>query len=153
MATLDLVVDAGGKPGVCMNLRHASTKDSSLATFGKRLEQALNVLATDRSITVILMNFLDSISEAALVAEVIAQFISQYHTELATTSIANVTKRNISPEIPHLVVRLVGSQLQEAEKYLSQLQIDSNTLVLQENLDLAISQAIRLTESQVKQNI
>jgi succinyl-CoA synthetase beta subunit len=153
MATLDLVVNAGGKPGVCMNLRHASINDAALTTFSKRLEQALNALASDRTVKVILMNFLDSISEATVVAEAIAQFVQSHQAETPIPSFSSHGKSDLPPPLPHLVVRLVGSQLNEAKKYLSQLPPEINTLVLSENLDRAVTEAIRLTKSSVKQNV
>lgn len=154
MATLDLVVDAGGKPGVCMNLRHTSINDSTPTTFSQRLEQALNILATDRSVKVILMNFLDSISEAAVVAETIARFIQKHHSEIQS-QIPQGNKNRIPVTIPYLVVRLVGSQLNEAKKYLVQLQPSGKAPVLIENLDQAVAEAISLTmvKSAVHQQI
>ncbi|MDJ0617140.1 MAG: succinate--CoA ligase subunit beta [Calothrix sp. MO_192.B10] len=154
MATLDLVVNAGGKPGVCINLRHASINDSAPTTFSKRLEQALNVLATDKSIKVILMNFLDSISEATVLAEVIARFVENHRHEIQSQTLgSNGIKNRVAENIPYLVVRLVGSQLKEAQKYLIPLQASGDAPLLIENLDRAVVEAIRLTKSPANQKV
>ncbi len=146
MATLDLVVNAGGKPGVCMNLRHSSVTDSQPTTFSQRLEQALNVLVTDRSVKVILMNFLDSISEAAVVAETIARFVQNHENELKSQTLrSSGSKNRFTETMPYLVVRLVGSQLNEAKKYLVKIQPLENAPLLIENLDQAVAEAISLT--------
>ncbi|MDJ0797341.1 MAG: succinate--CoA ligase subunit beta [Calothrix sp. MO_167.B12] len=154
MATLDLVVNAGGKPGVCINLRHASMNDSAPTTFNKRLEQALNVLATDKSIKVILMNFLDSTSEATVLAEVIARFVENHRHEIQSQTLGpNSIKSRVAENIPYLVVRLVGSQLKEAQKYLIPLKASGEAPVLIENLDQAVAEAIRLTKSPANQKV
>ncbi|MDJ0735312.1 MAG: succinate--CoA ligase subunit beta [Nostocaceae cyanobacterium] len=150
MATLDLIVDAGGKPGICMNLRHRFPADTLRTTFKERLEQALEILANDRSNQVILINFLGSIPEAAEVAEVITNFLQQYVNKLQSQLLrTNGSKNRRSAHIPHLVIRLVGSQLDEAQKYLATLKSQSNAPILLENLDEAVIEAVQLTKSTV----
>ncbi len=151
MATVDLIVDAGGKPGICMNLRHASPTDTLRTTFKERLEQALDILANNRSNQVILINFLGSIPEAVEVAEVITNFVEQQTEKLQPQSLrANGSKSRGSSNIPRLVVRLVGSQLDEAQKYLTTLKSHDNAPILVENLNEAVIEAVQLTKSKVK---
>jgi succinyl-CoA synthetase beta subunit len=48
--------------------------------------------------------------------------------------------------LPRLVVRLAGSDFDDARKYLATLQPESETLIIVENLDEAVAQAVRLAK-------
>ncbi|MEC4888335.1 MAG: ATP-grasp domain-containing protein, partial [Scytonema sp. PMC 1070.18] len=140
MATLDLIVNAGGKPGVCQNLRHASISDPAPTTFKDRLEKALNDLATDRGIQVILINFLGSIPQSAEAIQVISHFVENTTNaskpELLRSYSSKSRREN---HFPRLVVRLAGSEFDVARKHLAALPPLGDELILVvENLDEAV---------------
>jgi len=147
MATLDLVANAGGKPGVCLNLRHAFLTDTTPTTFGDRLETGLKILAADKSIQVILINFLGSIPHPQQLAEIIAKFVQQDNNELKLKIVrSNGSKIPRDVNVPTLVVRLAGSEWNEAKNYLATLETHSNALIVVENLDEAVEVAVRLAK-------
>ncbi len=152
MATLDLVVSNGGKPGVCLNLRHAFLTDTTPTTFNTRFEKALQILAADRSIQVILINFLGSIPQAGEVAEVIRNFIQEQSGSSSEGFVSNSTRnRRGGFSTPKLVIRLAGSDLDTAKKYLSDLEnCGENSILLVESLDEAVAQAVKLTNTKAK---
>ncbi|BAZ27624.1 ATP-grasp domain-containing protein [Cylindrospermum sp. NIES-4074] len=147
LTTLDLVVNAGGKPGVCLNLRHSFVTDTSPTTFCGRLEKGLKILAADKGIQVILINFLGTIPQVAEMPEVITKFIQQDTSEI--TSHLSRTNGNQSREgsLPRLVVRLAGSEFNAARKYLATLKTQSDVLIVTENLDEGVAAAVRLAKS------
>ena len=147
MATLDLVANAGGNPGVCLNLRHVFLTDTTPTTFCDRLEIGLKILEADKSIQVILINFLGSIPQTEEVAEVIARVVQQDNSELQSQVVhSNGSKsrreRNFSP----LVVRLAGSEFNAARQYLATLKTHNDALLVVENLDEAVAAAVRLAK-------
>ena len=152
MATLDSVVNNGGKPGVCLNLRHAFLTDTTPTTFNTRFEKALQILAADKSIQVILINFLGSIPQAAEVAEVIGNFIQAQSGSNSEGFVSNSTRnRRGGFSTPKLVIRLAGSDLDTAKKYLSDLEnVGENSILLIESLDEAVAQAVKLTNTKAK---
>ncbi|MGB6297769.1 MAG: succinate--CoA ligase subunit beta [Rivularia sp. (in: cyanobacteria)] len=153
MATLDLVVSNGGKPGASLNLRHAFLTDTAPTTFNTRLEKALQILAADKSIQVILINFLGSIPQAAEVAEVIGDFIKQQSDSSSEGFTSSTRNRRRGFSTPKLVIRLAGSDLDTAKKYLSNLQnIGENSILLVESLDEAALQAVKLTKTALRQS-
>jgi succinyl-CoA synthetase beta subunit len=151
LATLDLVANSGGKLGACLNLRHRSSTDTSPTTFRDRLETGLKILADDRSIQVILINLLGSIPQAGEVAEVIANFMQQEKSELRPHVVrSNGSKSRREVYFPRLVVRLAGSELDAARKYLSTLKSQGDAPIVLENLDEAVTEAVRLAKSAYK---
>lgn len=147
MATLDLVANASGKPGVCLNLRHASPLDTSPTTLGGRLEKALHNLSNDKSIQVILINFLGSIPQSQEVVEVIDNFLQQHQSEKQNLLRSNGSKNRREP-VPRLVVRLAGSEFDAARADLAKLKIQGDMpIVVVENLDEAVAEAVRQAKS------
>ncbi|MFB2770651.1 ATP-grasp domain-containing protein [Pelatocladus sp. BLCC-F211] len=149
LATLDSVVNAGGKPGVCLNLRHAFPTDTLPTTFRDRLDRAINILAADKSIQVILINFLGSVPQSGEVAEVIANFLQHQKNEIKTQTLrSNSNKSRQETHLPRLVVRLAGSEFNAARKYLTTLKVPSDaSIVVVENLDEAVAQAVNLAKA------
>jgi succinyl-CoA synthetase beta subunit len=149
MTTLDLVTNAGGKPNVCLNLRHPSPTDTPTTTFGDRLAKSLKVLAADKSIQVILVNLLGSIPQPIEeVAEIIAMCCQQDFSELKPQLVhSNGGKSRRENNFPRLVVRLGGSDLNATRKYLATLKTLSNAPIVVENLDEAVAEAVRLAKS------
>ncbi len=153
LATMDLVSNAGGKPGICLNLRHASPIDPSPTTFRSRLEKALLIMAADKSIEVILINLLGSIPQASEVAEIIIDFVNQQKNEsqsLTSRSNGSKNKRDTSStlsspyhNLPRLVVRLAGSDFDVAKKELAVLKRDRDIPIeVVDNLDEAVNEAV-----------
>ncbi|WP_375470313.1 ATP-grasp domain-containing protein [uncultured Nostoc sp.] len=147
MATLDLVANAGGNPGVCLNLRHAFLTDTTPTTFCDRLEIGLKILEADKSIQVILINFLGSIPLTEEVAEVIARVVQQDNSELQSQVVhSNGSKSRREGNFSPLVVRLAGSEFNAARQYLATLKTHKDALLVVENLDEAVAAAIRLAK-------
>ncbi|AFY42661.1 succinate--CoA ligase subunit beta [Nostoc sp. PCC 7107] len=148
MATFDLVVSLGGKPSHPLNLRHGLLTDILPTSFGDRLAKGLNLLAADKSIQVILINLLGSIPQAEATAQVIAKFI-QDHSEPERTH-SSRSRQELS--LPCLVVRLAGSELNVAKDLLATLE-NQGEIVLVEDLDEAVAQAIRLAKPATYQSV
>ncbi len=153
MATLDLVVNNGGKPGACFNLRHEFLTDTAPTTFNSRLEQALQILAADKSIEVILINFLGSIPQAEEVTEAITNFLQGHSQQLTSQGfVSNGTKgRRKGFSLPKLIIRLAGFDLDIAKKYLSNFETEGeNKILLVESLDEAVAEAIKFAKTSIK---
>ena len=147
MATLDLVANSGGNPGVCLNLRHAFLTDTTPTTFCDRLETGLKILEADNSIQVILINFLGSIPQGEEVIEVIARVVQQDNSELKSQVLhSNGNKSRQEQNFSPLIVRLAGSEFSAARKYLATLKTHSNALLVVEDLDEAVAAAVRLAK-------
>jgi succinyl-CoA synthetase beta subunit len=145
LTTLDAVVYAGGKPGKCINLRHSFMSDTKLTTFSDRLISSLKTLAADQSIQVILINFLGTIPQLDQFPEIISKFLQLDRSEIRSElSVANGNKRQIQVNLPHLVIRLAGSEFKDVRKYLATLKTANQSLIIVENLDEAVGEAVHL---------
>jgi succinyl-CoA synthetase beta subunit len=147
MATLDLVTDAGGKVGSCLNLRHAFLTDVSPTTFCHRLAKGLNILAADKSIQVILLNLLGSVPQTEEISEIIRNFVATEHQELKIPSVRTSSRSRRDSHFPRLVVRIAASELNAAEHFLASVNTGSDALIVVENLDEAVTAAVRLAKS------
>ncbi|MEM7727219.1 MAG: succinate--CoA ligase subunit beta [Cyanobacteria bacterium P01_A01_bin.45] len=144
MATLDLVANSGGKPGVCLNLRHASPVETSPTNFSDRLERAISILSLDGKIEVILINFLGSIPQSGELGSIIARCIEKFHNSVTSTFPTNGRNRS-SKLFPRLVIRLAGSELDSDRKNLAGLQTPGGmSIVVTESLDEAVKETVRL---------
>ena len=135
MATLDLVVQAGSTPGTCLNLGYGCNSDASPDNFCTRLEQGLESFRQDKNIQVVLVNILGSVPLASEVAGAIAKFVALHEGNKGG-------KADSHTHIPHLVVRLAGLDLNSAKERLAALHVP-----VVENLDQAVTQAVRLAKS------
>ncbi|HLP89351.1 MAG TPA: succinate--CoA ligase subunit beta [Nostocaceae cyanobacterium] len=140
LTTLDAVVNAGGKPGLCLNLRHAFLTDTTPTSFSDRLQIGLQMLASDKSMSVILINFLGTIPQFEQIPEVINEFIH------STKSLNNNGNKNKQGQLPRLVIRLAGSEFDSTRSYLTSLDIPNEGLIIVENLDTAATTAVRLAK-------
>ncbi len=148
LATLDLVVNASGKPGVCLNLRHAFVTDTAETTFCDRLDTSLKILAADKTVQVILVNLLGSIPESMECAEVISRFLQQDKSEVKSQTVrSNGSRGRRESGCPYLVIRLAGADFNAARKYLATLKTQGDALILVENLDEAVAESVRLAKS------
>ncbi|WP_071189947.1 succinate--CoA ligase subunit beta [Trichormus sp. NMC-1] len=146
LTTLDAVANAGGKPGISLNLRHSFLTDTSPTTFCDRLETGLKILAADKTIQVILINFLGTIPQLCQMPEVIANYLQLDPKELKSQVLnSNISKSKLL-HLPRLVIRLAGSDFNSARTDLAALKTQSETLILVENLDAAVSEAVRLAK-------
>lgn len=148
MATLDLVANAGGKPGLCLNLRHAFPTDTPATTFSDRLTKGLKMLAADKSIQVILINLLGTVPQPPEIAEIILAFLQHDNTELKPHVLrSNGNKSRRQNNFPRFVIRLGGSDLNATRDYLATIETDSHALIVVENLDEAVAEAVHLAKS------
>ena len=148
MATLDLVANGGGKPGVCLNLRHAFPTDTPATTFSDRLAKSLKMLADDKSIQVILINLLGTVPQPPEVAEIIVAFLQHDKSELKPHVLrSNGNKNRRENNFPRFVIRLGGSDLNATKDYLATIKSGSDAPIVVENLDEAVAEAIRLAKS------
>ncbi|QOV21319.1 succinate--CoA ligase subunit beta [Anabaenopsis elenkinii] len=145
MATLDLVTSAGGKPGSCLNLRHALITDVSPTTFSDRLAKGLNILAADKSVQVILINLIGGITEIKEVARIISNFVQQEKHEVKSTTGTCSSRTPRGEHFPSLVVRIAGSEFAEAKQLLGGLNTKPDALIVLENLDEAVAASVSLT--------
>ncbi|MBW4446165.1 MAG: succinate--CoA ligase subunit beta [Spirirestis rafaelensis WJT71-NPBG6] len=151
MATLDLVTNAGGKPGLCLNLRHAFPTDTPATTFGHRLTKALKILAADKSIQVILINLLGTIPQPPEVAETIVAFLQHDKSELKPHVLhSSGHKSRRENDFPRFVIRLGGSDLNATRNYLATIKTQSDAPIVVENLDEAVAEAVYLAKSSHK---
>lgn len=151
MATLDLVANAGGKPGICLNLRHAFPTDTPATTFSDRLTKSLKILADDKSIQVILINLLGTIPQPPEVAEIILAFLQHDKSELKSHVLrSNGNKSRRENNFPRFVIRLGGSDLNATRDYLTTIKTESDALIVVENLDEAVAEAVHLAKSHRK---
>jgi succinyl-CoA synthetase beta subunit len=147
MATLDLVTDAGGKVGSCLNLRHAFLTDVSPTSFCDRLAKGLNILAADKNIQVILLNLLGSVPQTEEISEIIRNFVQTENQELKIPSVRTSSRSRRDSHFPRLVVRIAASELHAAEHFLASVNTASETLIVVENLDEAVTASVRLAKS------
>jgi succinyl-CoA synthetase beta subunit len=152
LTTLDAIVNAGGKPGKCVNLRHLFIGDTVSTNFCDRLISSLTSLADDQSSQVILVNFLGTIPQVNQLPEIITKFLQPDRGEI-TSQIpdSNGSKNFHQIELPHLVLRLAGSEFNHVRKYLATMKTSNQLIivVVVENLDQAVKEAVRLAKLSV----
>ncbi|MFM7365454.1 MAG: ATP-grasp domain-containing protein [Cuspidothrix sp.] len=147
LTTLDAVVNANGNPGKCINLRHSFMSDSTPTTFSDRLIGSLKNLAEDESIQVILINFLGSIPQVNQLPEIITTFLQLDSQKIASEiSITNGENSEHPINLPHLVLRLAGSEFNHSREYLDQFTSYNLSPMVLENLDEAVKEAIGLAK-------
>ncbi len=145
--TLDAVVYAGGKPGKCVNLRHSFMSDIKATTFSDRLISSLKNLTEDPSIQVILINFLGTIPQVNKLPEIMGNFLQLDRSEITfQVSTTNGKKSQNQVNLPHLVLRLVGSQFNDVREYLATFKNTNQSLIVVENLDEAVKEAVSLVK-------
>lgn len=127
MATLDLVAAAGGKPAGFVNLggecRHDLPPDILLA----QIEQGLDIMTQHRGIKAVLVHLVGTVVSCAQIATAIA---------------SHLRHRPLGQSAPALIVRLTGREVKQAKEILFTLEV-----VLADNLDVAIAQAISVAKA------
>lgn len=150
LTTLDAIVNAGGKPGKCVNLRHLFMGDTAPTNFCDRLISSLTSLADDQSSQVILVNFLGTIPQVEQLPEIITKFLHSDRNKITSgVQASNGNKSQHQLDLPHLVLRLAGSEFNSAREYLATIKTSNQSLIVVENLDEAVKEAVRLTKLSV----
>lgn len=142
MATMDLVSQAGGKLLHYLNIGSEMHYDWQPETLYERLDQGLKLLSQNKQIKVILVNIVGGTVPSDRIAATIAKFLQRPPAPMLAIG-AHKENLRISrgTAVPKLVVRLLGTNLEEAKEILA----DTPALVL-DDLDRAIAQLITLTK-------
>jgi succinyl-CoA synthetase beta subunit len=136
LTTLDEVVNAHGKPGKCVNLR---------------LISSLTSLASDVNSQVILVNFLGTIPQVDQLPEIITKFLHLDRIEITSQMSSSNGNKNQQPlNLPYLVLRLAGSEFNHVRENLVPLQTSNQSLIVVENLDEAVKEAVHLAKLSVQ---
>ncbi|MBO1064545.1 MULTISPECIES: ATP-grasp domain-containing protein [Nostocales] len=150
LTTLDEVVNAHGHPGKCVNLRHTFMSDTTQTTFSDRLISSLTNLVNDQNTQVILVNFLGTIPQVDQLPEIISQFLHSNRSQITSgVSAANGNKSQQPLNLPWLILRLAGSEFNHVREKLAALKTADQLLIVVENLDEAVKEAVRLAKTPV----
>ncbi len=117
MATMDLVNLEGGKPANFLDVGGGAGRE--------RIERGLELVTQDRSVRVVLVNILGGITSCAEVAAAVEAYL-------------NRLAREMGREVPHLVVRLQGNNVDLARERMAAAGVP-----LVETLDEAVTQAVK----------
>jgi len=151
LTTLDEVVNAHGNPGKCVNLRHLFMGDLTPTTFGDRLISSLTNLANDPNSQVILVNFLGTIPQVNQLPEIINKFLHLDRSKITSgVSAFNGSKGQQPLNLPWLVLRLGGSEFNHVREDLAAMQTSHQSLIVVENLDEAVKEAVHLAKLSVQ---
>ena len=148
LTTLDEVVNAHGHPGKCVNLRHTFMSDTTQTTFSDRLISSLTNLVNDQNTQVILVNFLGTIPQVDQLPEIISQFLHSDRSQITSgVSAANGNKSQQPLNLPWLILRLAGSEFNHVREELAARKTSDQLLIVVENLDAAVKEAVRLAKT------
>jgi succinyl-CoA synthetase beta subunit len=73
-------------------------------------------------------------------------FLQLNRSEITSEMLITNNKSENQVNLPHLVLRLVGSQFNDVREYLATLKNTNQSLILAEDLDEAVKQAVRLVK-------
>jgi succinyl-CoA synthetase beta subunit len=150
LTTLDEVVNAHGNPGKCVNLRHTFMSDTTQTTFSDRLINSLTNLVNDQNTQVILVNFLGTIPQVDQLPEIITQFLHSDRSKITSgVSASNGNKSQQYLNFPWLILRLAGSEFNHLREELAARKTSDQLLIVVENLDEAVKEAVRLAKTPV----
>ncbi|NEO97480.1 MAG: succinate--CoA ligase subunit beta [Symploca sp. SIO2E9] len=165
-ATVDLISKAKGGPAKCLVLEgYASWDSPSISSPVQQLQAALQLLVESKGIKVVLVNILSNVAASEKVAEVIATYMLSLFDQ---TPVLGATDRGMRPtgtnsrphrsqsqsnttqqlqlespsQLPHLVIRLVGGNLDSVKERLSTMPIHWNY-----DLERAVEQSVSLAKS------
>ncbi len=88
-----------------------------------------------------------TIPQVDQLAEIITKFLNSDRSEI--TSQMSGSNGNKSPQplnLPSLVLRLAGSEFNNVKEYLATLKISNQAIIVVENLDEAVKEAVRLAK-------
>lgn len=139
MATMDLIGQAGGKLLHFLNIGSDTHHDWQPDILCQRLEAGLELLVRNKQIKVILINVVSGTVSCDRVSLSIARFLrppaparAHYKDEVRITR---------GTPMPKIVVRLLGSQLDQAKENLS-----GTPAIVMDDLDEAVVQAVTLSK-------
>ena len=127
MATLDLIHKAKGKPAGFVDVGGEYRQNCQATTLEERILEGLDLLIQKREVKAILVNLLGSILPATDIANVIS---------------THLQKRNLHHPLPAIVLRLAGTELEQAKESLAAIEVP-----VLESLDQAITQVVALTKA------
>ncbi len=127
MATLDLIHKAKGKPAGFVDVGGEYRQNCQATTLEERILEGLDLLIQKREVKAILVNLLGSILPPVDIANVIS---------------AHLQKRNLHHPLPAIVLRLAGTELEQAKESLAAIEVP-----VLESLDQAITQVVTLTKA------
>jgi succinyl-CoA synthetase beta subunit len=163
IATLDLLYQAGGKPGCYWNVTEEMTDSAPGTSLCDRLEQGFQLLTENSRIKIVFVNILGGATSGDGLAAVLAKYLppnavasglkspSGRHRRTANGSSSTPQPEEIQaierslPHYPHFVIRLVGSYLAPAKEHLATLGVP-----VVDKLDDAVSKAVTLAKSASK---
>lgn len=127
MATMDLIHKAKGKPAGFVDVGGEYRQNCQATTLEERILEGLDLLIQKREVKAILVNLLGSILPA---------------TDIANVILAHLQKRNLHHPLPAIVLRLAGTDLEQAKESLAAIEVP-----VLESLDQAITQVVTLTKA------
>ncbi|MGA7933232.1 MAG: succinate--CoA ligase subunit beta [Kovacikia sp.] len=143
MATMDLISQAGGKPASFLNIGGETQWNSSPHILRERLEKGLELMAQTKQVRVLLVNLVSSLIPCDDIAQVIVNFLQRRVREpRGVSEIRPDTLITHTLRIPQMVVRLVGSQCEQAKD-----QLVANRVPIMDSLDEAVTQTVSLAKS------
>ncbi len=143
MATLDLLIQSGGKPGCFLNLNGETRHDWSPDLLVQSLATGLELVTQNKQVRVVLINLISGIVPCDQLAEVIIRFLQFKYLGISVSSEGRengLATRN--PRLPCLVVRLVGPQWTRARELLNTPQV-----TFASSLDDAMTHTVSLARS------
>jgi succinyl-CoA synthetase beta subunit len=146
MTTMDLVHRFGGKIANVLNIGSETRHDWTTTTLCDRLEQGLDQLTQNKQVKVLLVNLITNVVSCDQVTEVIAAYLQRKTRN--TRSISEIRGDAIgvrSVRLPHLFVRVVGSNCSPNREQLPATQVSWI-----EDLDEVIVQAVALAKTAMK---
>jgi succinyl-CoA synthetase beta subunit len=145
MATMDLVVRAGGKPTAVIDLGGEVYPSEASVPMSQRFERALDAMAQIPTVQILLVNLISSLIPCDDLVNVL---ISHPRWQQSTSRLGNYTNgetaipvlRSPRSELPTVVARLNGYGSDSARELLAAARIPSP-----ERLDDAVAQAVSLS--------
>jgi succinyl-CoA synthetase beta subunit len=142
MATMDLMVQAGGKPASFLNIGSETHWDSSPEILKHRLTEGLEAISRNKQIRVVLINLISTLVPCDQIAELIVSSVQRRVPK--PPNLADLRPDTLISQVsrvPALVVRLAGSGCDRAREIL-----ETEEITLLDSLDEAVTQAVSLTQ-------
>lgn len=143
MATMDLIEQAGGNPSHFLNIGGESQWDSVPEVLCERLKQGLELIMQTKQVRVLFVNLISTLVPCDQIADIIIACLNRRVREpRGVSEIRPDTLITHTVRIPQLVVRIVGSNCEQAKERLVNSQVS-----LVESLDDAVSRTVALAKS------
>jgi succinyl-CoA synthetase beta subunit len=143
MATMDAVVQAGGKPAVFLNISGETQWDTTPTALRDQLERGLDQMVQTKQVRVLLINLVSGLIPCDEIAAVIENALrNRLRKTRSLTEISPEALIAQATRFPQLVVRLVGRDRDRARSRLENVQIP-----LIDSLNEAVTQAVTLANT------